>query len=190
MKLILLCRKLCPKSSPRKNTELSFQYAGVQTERLLLSLMKGLKSAFLWKFGTASKHLQSPTDYSLSVWCLRCICQWADVRLNVKIVFITSCTFRILEPLDQCLNWPFKKTSAKLMYNVVLQNLTKIPLPEDLSAWDSYTITDAVFLMKEALDILTEPFVNVTLEIWLERVKYLSVTFPEDRLFGSRTTYG
>lgn len=76
------------------------------------------------------------------------------------------------------------------MYNVVLQNLTKIPLPEDLSAWDSYTITDAVFLMKEALDILTEPFVNVTLEIWLERVKYLSVTFPEDRLFGSRTTYG
>ncbi|KAG8510685.1 Tigger transposable element-derived protein 1 [Galemys pyrenaicus] len=53
---------------------------------------------------------------------------------------------------------------------------------EDPSAWDSYTITDAVFLIKEALNSLTEPIINVTWEkIWLEMVKYLSAIPSEDK---------
>lgn len=107
---------------------------------------------------------------------------FANVHPNVKIVFITSCVSHILEPLDQCLIQPFKKTYAKLMYNFVVQNLAKVPLSEDPSAWDSYTITNAVFLIKEALNSLTEPVINVTWEkIWLEMVKYLSAIPPEDR---------
>ena len=49
----------------------------------------------------------------------------------------------------------FKKTYAKLMYNFVVQDLTKAPLSKDPSAWNSYTITHAVFFIKEALDSLT-----------------------------------
>ena len=49
----------------------------------------------------------------------------------------------------------FKKTYAKLMYNFVVQDLTKSPLSEDASAWNSYTITHVVFFIKEALDSLT-----------------------------------
>ena len=73
------------------------------------------------------------------------------------------------------------------MYNFVVQNLTKVPLSEDPSAWDSYTITSAVFFIKQAVDSLTEPVINVIWEkIWLEMmVKYLSVVSPEDKkIFG------
>ena len=49
----------------------------------------------------------------------------------------------------------FKKTYSKLMYNFVVQDLTKSPLSEDASAWNSYTITHVVFFIKEALDSLT-----------------------------------
>ena len=49
----------------------------------------------------------------------------------------------------------FKKTYAKLMHNFVVQDLTKAPLSEDASAWNSYTITHVVFFIKEALDSLT-----------------------------------
>lgn len=68
------------------------------------------------------------------------------------------------------------------MYNFVVQNLTKVHLSEDPSAWDSYTITNAVFFIKQALASLTEPVINVIWEeIWLEMVKYLSVISPEDK---------
>lgn len=107
---------------------------------------------------------------------------FANVHPNVKVVFITSHVSHILEPLDQCLIRPFKKIYAKLMYNFVVQNLAKVPLSEDPSAWDSYTITNAVFLIKEALNSLTEPIINVTWEkIWLEMVKYLSAIPSEDK---------
>lgn len=107
---------------------------------------------------------------------------FANVHPNVQVVFISSRVSQILEPLDQCLIQPFKKTYAKLMYNFVVENLAKVPLSEDPSAWDSYTITNAVFLIKEALNSLTEPVINVTWEkIWLEMVKYLSAILPEDK---------
>lgn len=79
---------------------------------------------------------------------------------------------QILEPLGQCLIQPFKKIYAKLTYNFVVQNLANVFLSEDPRAWDSYTSTNAVFLIKVALDSLTEPIINVIWEkIWLEMVK-------------------
>lgn len=85
---------------------------------------------------------------------------FANVHPNVKVVIIISLMSQILEPLDQCLIQPFKNTYAKLIYNFVVKNLIEFPLSEDPSAWDSYTITNAVFLTKEALDSLIEPVIN------------------------------
>lgn len=48
------------------------------------------------------------------------------------------------------------------MHTFVVQNLTKPPLSEDLNAWGSDTITNVVFLIKETLDNLTEPFSNTS----------------------------
>ena len=53
---------------------------------------------------------------------------------HVKVVFITSGVFEILEPLDPCLIQPIKKTYAKLMFNFAVQDVTNVSLSEDPSA--------------------------------------------------------
>lgn len=62
-----------------------------------------------------------------------------------------------------------------------MQDLTEAPLSEDPCAWESCAITSAEFFIMEASEHWTEPAISVSWEIWLEMVRYLSRSFPEDK---------